>query len=83
MSIFVYYNLIKLWYSYDRYEGEAIMSVLSLLLQMCAIDWFFVEGDVLFSKGKPVYPPEMVTQVAESYQVGVPHLYFDIWCAQQ
>lgn len=59
------------------------MSVFSLLLQMCAIDWFYVEGDALFSKGQPLYPPELVTQVAESYQVGVPHLYFDIRCEEQ
>ena len=59
------------------------MSAISLLLQVCAIDWYFVDGDDLRSKGRFVYPSDMVEKVAENEQAAVPHLYYDIRCEEQ
>lgn len=64
-------------------KREGIMSVVSLFLQLCAIDWYFVEGNVLRSQGQFVYPPEIVEAVADTEQVQVPHLVFKIRCEEQ
>ncbi len=59
------------------------MSVLSLLVQICAIDWFFVEGDALRSRGALIHSLDGATKLAELEQTGVPHLYFEIRCEEQ
>jgi len=59
------------------------MSVLSLLLQICAIDWFIVESGEIRSQGALIYPPDMAQEVAQAEQPGVPHLVFKIRCEEQ
>ncbi len=59
------------------------MSILNPLLQMCAMDRFFVDSDALRLNGELVYPPAMVQEMAEAIQVGVPHLKFEIRCEEQ
>jgi hypothetical protein len=70
-------------YTLCRHEGEAIMSVLSLILQICAIDWFIVESGTLRSQGALVYPLDVAADVAEAEQASVPHLTFLIRCEEQ
>jgi hypothetical protein len=64
-------------------RGEAIMSVFSLLLQICAIDWFVVDSGDLRSQGALIYPLDVAQEVAQAEQLGVPHLVFKIRCEEQ
>lgn len=59
------------------------MTILSLLLKVCAIDWFVVENGDVRSEGALIYPPEVAEDVAELEQSGVPHLVFKIRCEEQ